>query len=212
MKLTSRVVGAVARRVGRPELLAAVDVHARRIQSEAIGVRAVLAGTLSAGSTYVDVGANRGQVLREAVRVAPWGRHYAFEPIPSLAQSSRASFPTLIAGASPSVRDLKRRASVPFDASMAGVVCAVIPDRNERGVPELRDRRGLDAGHRVIWRGVCQGAALSGPCARLGSAWWRGRFPGRHELECRRDRPGHGQAHMRGLVTSRPLFVAGLAI
>jgi hypothetical protein len=40
----------------------------------------------------------------------------------------------------------------------------------------------------------------------------RGRFPGRHELECRLGRPGRGQAHMRGLVTSRPLFVAGLAI
>ena len=43
------------------------------------------------------------------------------------------------------------------------------------------------------------------------SALWHRRFPGRHELKVQRDRPNRGQAHIRGLDTSRPLFVAGLA-
>ena len=64
----------------------------------------------------------------------------------------------------------------------------------------------------LIWRGVCQGVASIVRWSGGLLAWWRGRFPGRHELKCRRVRPGRGQAHMRGLVTSRPLFVAGLAI
>jgi hypothetical protein len=38
---------------------------------------------------------------------------------------------------------------------------------------------------------------------RLGVGVVAGRFPGRHELKCRLGRSGHGQAHMRGLVTSR---------
>jgi hypothetical protein len=65
----------------------------------------------------------------------------------------------------------------------------------------------------LIWRGVCQGAGVIGrACGGGRHGGVRGRFPGRHELKCRLGRPGHGQAHMRGLVTSRPLFVAGLAI
>jgi FkbM family methyltransferase len=53
----------------------------------------VLASTLHRNATYVDVGANRGQVLAEAVRIAPHGRHVAFEPIPSLADDLAAQFP-----------------------------------------------------------------------------------------------------------------------
>jgi FkbM family methyltransferase len=88
-----RAVGAASRRLGRPELLAAVDVGARQAQQEAIGIRAVLAGTLGVDATYVDVGTNRGQVLEEAVRVAPAGRHLAFEPIPALAAQIASAFP-----------------------------------------------------------------------------------------------------------------------
>jgi FkbM family methyltransferase len=74
-------------------LLAAVDAGARQAEREAIGIRAVLASTLSADATYVDVGANRGQILREVVRVAPQGRHVAFEPIPALAGEIASAFP-----------------------------------------------------------------------------------------------------------------------
>lgn len=41
----------------------------------------------------MDVGTNRGQVLREAVRIAPHARHVAFEPIPALADEVARSFP-----------------------------------------------------------------------------------------------------------------------
>ena len=44
---------------------------------------------------YVDVGANRGQVLRDAVRVAPEARHVAFEPIPELAGQIARDFPSV---------------------------------------------------------------------------------------------------------------------
>jgi FkbM family methyltransferase len=88
-----RAAGAASRRLGRPELLAAVDASARQAQREAVGMAAILASTLHRDATYVDVGANRGQVLREAVRIAPEGHHIAFEPIPSLADEVARSFP-----------------------------------------------------------------------------------------------------------------------
>jgi FkbM family methyltransferase len=107
MRMLNRVVGAASRRLGRPELLAAVDVTARQAQREAIGINAVLASTLRDG-IFVDVGANRGQLLREAIRVAPRARHIAFEPVPALAQEIARAFPEidcrrLALGASPQV-------------------------------------------------------------------------------------------------------------
>jgi len=36
---------------------------------------------------------------------------------------------------------------------------------------------------------VCQGQGVDNPSERLGSAWRRRRFPGRHELKVRRVRP-----------------------
>jgi FkbM family methyltransferase len=85
-------VGAVSRRAGRPEWLAAVDATALVAQREALGISAVLAATLAGDGTYVDIGTNRGQVLREAVRIAPTARHVAFEPIPDLAREVAAEF------------------------------------------------------------------------------------------------------------------------
>jgi FkbM family methyltransferase len=88
-----RAVAALSRRLGRPGLLAAVDGAARQAQLEAVAMKAVLAASLRDDATYVDVGANRGQVLAEALRVAPRGRHIAFEPIPALAAELAAEFP-----------------------------------------------------------------------------------------------------------------------
>lgn len=48
---------------------------------------------LARASGYVDVGTHRGELLRHAVRLAPDGRHHAFEPIPERARSLRARFP-----------------------------------------------------------------------------------------------------------------------
>jgi FkbM family methyltransferase len=93
VRLVNRGIGAASRRLDRPELLAVFEPHARQAQREAVGINAVLAATLAGEATYVDVGANRGQVLREAVRVAPGGRHIAFEPIPALAAEIARELP-----------------------------------------------------------------------------------------------------------------------
>src|SRR5438132_12398776 len=46
--------------------------------------RRVLMATLRPNSNTVDVGCNRGSILREILQLSPNGRHFAFEPIPSL--------------------------------------------------------------------------------------------------------------------------------
>jgi FkbM family methyltransferase len=93
MSFATRAVAAVSRRLDRPQWLAAVDAHTREAQREEVGIAAILAVSLCGSGSYVDVGANRGQVLREAVRVAPHGRHLAFEPIPALARELTSAFP-----------------------------------------------------------------------------------------------------------------------
>jgi FkbM family methyltransferase len=88
-----RMVGGISRRLGRPELLAAVSPEVREAEFEAVAIRAALAASLAPTGSYVDVGTNRGQILRDAVRIAPQGRHLAFEPIPALAAEVTAAFP-----------------------------------------------------------------------------------------------------------------------
>jgi len=88
-----RTIGAVSRRLERPELLAAVYPRARQALREEIGISAIIASSLRSDATYIDIGANRGQILREAVRVAPRGRHVAFEPIPAVAADLARAFP-----------------------------------------------------------------------------------------------------------------------
>lgn len=44
---------------------------------------------------YLDVGAAGGTILREMIRVAPTGRHVAFEPIPQMAERIRSRFPAV---------------------------------------------------------------------------------------------------------------------
>jgi FkbM family methyltransferase len=94
-RMLRRGVAAVSRRLGRPELLAAVDGAARQAQLEGVAMNAVLAAALGGEGLYVDVGANRGQILAHALRVAPRGRHIAFEPIPALATELAAHFPQI---------------------------------------------------------------------------------------------------------------------
>jgi FkbM family methyltransferase len=95
MTFAYRALGALSRRLGRPELLAVFYPGARQALREEIAISAVLASALSSDATYVDVGANRGQILREAVRVAPRGRHFAFEPIPAVAAELMREFPSV---------------------------------------------------------------------------------------------------------------------
>jgi FkbM family methyltransferase len=95
MTLVHRAIASLSRRVQRPELLATFYPGARRLLHEEIAVEAVLAAVLRDDATYVDVGTNRGQLLRVALRAAPVGRHVAFEPIPELAAELRREFPLL---------------------------------------------------------------------------------------------------------------------
>ncbi|MHB8233858.1 MAG: FkbM family methyltransferase [Solirubrobacteraceae bacterium] len=88
-----RALSSAARRLQRPELVATFYGGARRFLHEDIAVQALIAALLRHDATYVDVGTNRGQLLAEALRVAPGGRHVAFEPIPELAAEVRRAFP-----------------------------------------------------------------------------------------------------------------------
>jgi FkbM family methyltransferase len=52
----------------------------------------VLRRTLRPDSSCIDVGAHQGEILREFLRLAPEGRHHAFEPIPALHASLQHQF------------------------------------------------------------------------------------------------------------------------
>lgn len=95
MSPTRRMLAAVSRRWGRPELLAAFYPDARQALREELALSAILAGALRSDGMYVDVGANKGQVLREALRLAPRGRHVAFEPIPAVAAELARAYPSV---------------------------------------------------------------------------------------------------------------------
>jgi len=56
-------------------------------------MRRLLAFVLTPDASCIDIGAHRGAVLQEMVRVAPAGHHIAFEPIPHLASLLSETFP-----------------------------------------------------------------------------------------------------------------------
>lgn len=56
-------------------------------------LRLLLAFALDEDSNCIDVGASKGDVLTEIVRVAPLGRHIAYEPLPDHAADLRERFP-----------------------------------------------------------------------------------------------------------------------
>lgn len=55
----------------------------------------VMKRTLKEDSNCVDVGCHRGGMLRELLRLAPKGNHYAFEPLPGFFQGMKKSFGTM---------------------------------------------------------------------------------------------------------------------
>ena len=56
-------------------------------------LRMLLAFTLTENANCIDIGANRGSVLEEIVRVAPYGKHIAYEPLPFLCEHLVERFP-----------------------------------------------------------------------------------------------------------------------
>jgi FkbM family methyltransferase len=53
----------------------------------------VMRRVLAPQSSCIDIGAHDGEILRQMMKLAPRGRHVAFEPIPHLAAALRARFP-----------------------------------------------------------------------------------------------------------------------
>jgi FkbM family methyltransferase len=70
-----------------------VELAVQRDRMDVEHMRRLLAFVLSPDACCVDVGAHRGAILQELVRVAPRGRHIAFEPLPHLAEMLRSMFP-----------------------------------------------------------------------------------------------------------------------
>ncbi len=64
-----------------------------RDQLEHDNIRLVLAAVLAPDDCCVDIGASKGDILRTIVRVAPLGKHIAFEPIPACHAALAAEFP-----------------------------------------------------------------------------------------------------------------------
>jgi FkbM family methyltransferase len=57
-------------------------------------LRLLLAFSLDVDSCCVDIGANHGEVLAQIAHLAPEGHHFAFEPLPALAEDVARRFPT----------------------------------------------------------------------------------------------------------------------
>jgi FkbM family methyltransferase len=90
------VLEALADGVRGPEIRALTSVAARREARDRHAMSMLLAATLARDSDTIDVGAHSGAVLREILRIAPDGRHIAYEPIPEMAAYLRAEFPSAI--------------------------------------------------------------------------------------------------------------------
>ncbi|MCA1671430.1 MAG: FkbM family methyltransferase [Actinobacteria bacterium] len=68
----------------------------RQAERDDAHMRVVLAALMGPDANGVDVGAHVGDILSVMVRVAPNGRHVAFEARASAAESLRARFPTVL--------------------------------------------------------------------------------------------------------------------
>jgi FkbM family methyltransferase len=66
---------------------------ARRDRMDNERLRQLLAFSLAPDSNCIDVGCHQGEVLREMVRLAPQGRHIAYEPVPASFQALAPEFP-----------------------------------------------------------------------------------------------------------------------
>jgi len=95
-----RARAVIAATLGSPAQPAASENNSiaamvERDRSDVQNMRRLLAFTLAPDSSCVDIGAHRGDVLAEMLRVAPHGSHLAFEPLPHLCQYLRERFPSV---------------------------------------------------------------------------------------------------------------------
>jgi FkbM family methyltransferase len=73
--------------------LAFSSYERRRDWKDNRAIERLLAATLTVDANCIDVGACDGDVLRHVTRLAPRGRHVAFEPLPEQAAALRSAFP-----------------------------------------------------------------------------------------------------------------------
>jgi FkbM family methyltransferase len=66
---------------------------ARRAYQDEVNMRLLLAFSLAADSNCIDVGSHDGRFLSEMVRIAPLGRHIAYEPLPLFFAKLTKAFP-----------------------------------------------------------------------------------------------------------------------
>jgi FkbM family methyltransferase len=72
---------------------AAVNPKHKRNSLDGHNLRLLLAFAVSENANCIDIGANRGSVLAEIVRIAPQGKHIAYEPLPFLHKHLVKRFP-----------------------------------------------------------------------------------------------------------------------
>lgn len=71
------------------------SLAARHNQIDDARLKLLMAFSLRADANGLDVGAHRGAVLADLVRLCPDGHHLAYEPLPHLAAQLAARFPTV---------------------------------------------------------------------------------------------------------------------
>lgn len=88
---------AIRMRVDEPlrRARARVSAHSAEIAEEERELSRLLAGTLTPASNCIDIGGYRGRVLEEMLRLAPGGRHIAYEPNPYLHERLAKRFPSV---------------------------------------------------------------------------------------------------------------------
>jgi FkbM family methyltransferase len=76
-------------------LFAPFDYGLRRDRIDNQNLRLLLTSALTEDANCIDIGAHKGGVLAEMVRVAPCGKHIAYEPLPFLHKYLVDHFPTV---------------------------------------------------------------------------------------------------------------------
>jgi FkbM family methyltransferase len=89
-KAATKTLAAVA---ARAAVLSPNELAALRDVEDFANMRRALGFSLAPDDNCIDVGAHRGAVLAEMLRVAPRGHHIAFEPLPHLSRMLRDTFP-----------------------------------------------------------------------------------------------------------------------
>ena len=101
--MASTLRGATKRflvRTGNEALLEAYRVwrtpyDAKRDARDIANIKLLITACLRHDSNAIDIGANRGLILRSIVHRAPNGHHVAFEPLPWIAEQLRKKFPNV---------------------------------------------------------------------------------------------------------------------